>query len=87
MRRLLATLGTLLLCCAALSAQESQGILTGVVRDSVGVLPGATVYLTQDSDEPLYWTVCGEEGDFRLAAPTGDLCRLRAPREGSSGGP
>lgn len=72
MRRLLAILGALLLCCAALSAQESQGILTGAVRDSVGVLPGATVYLTQDSDEPLYWTVCGEEGDFRLAAPTGD---------------
>jgi Carboxypeptidase regulatory-like domain len=62
---------TVLILTASLRAQ-SDGQITGVVRDATGlVLPGATVTATNQSTKASRTATTGTDGTFSVSVPPG----------------
>lgn len=59
---------------ATLSAQNTQGTISGQIQDSQGVLEGATVFLMKDrkKQELVKFTQSDKEGRFSITVPAGD---------------
>lgn len=72
--RFLISLILLFLGVATLSAQNnSQGIISGEIRDSRGILAGASVFLIKDmsTQEVVRHTISDKDGKFSMTAPVG----------------
>lgn len=71
--RILLSIVSLFLWVTTLSAQNSQGIISGEIRDSRGVLVGASVFLIRDmsTQEVVQYTISENNGQFTLTAPVG----------------
>ncbi|MGC4082553.1 MAG: TonB-dependent receptor [Vicinamibacterales bacterium] len=57
-----------ILSAAGLAAQSSTGNMRGTVKDAQGVIPGATVTLTNDENGTTRETVSNETGDYSFPA-------------------
>lgn len=57
-----------------LSAQETQGIVSGNIRDDKGILEGASVFLIKDlsPQEVFQYTASDSNGEFSMKVPLGD---------------
>lgn len=71
--RILLSIVSLFLWAATLSSQSTQGIISGEIRDSRGVLAGASVFLIRDmsTQEIVQHTISEHNGKFTLTAPVG----------------
>jgi hypothetical protein len=81
MRRVLGTIGCLLLVLAAaasVSAQQFTGGVRGSVSDPNGVIPGATVTLTNEGTNVSRETVTNEVGQYNFPAVPPGTYTLRA---------
>ena len=74
MNRISLLLLALLTCAGGLFAQGALTTVTGTVRDSVGTLDGASVFLIRDleSQDIVAHVVSDERGRFSLEVPEGD---------------
>lgn len=74
MNRISLLLLALLTCAGGLFAQDALSTVTGTVRDSVGTLDGASVFLIRDPEtqEIVSHVVSDERGRFALQVPEGD---------------
>jgi len=57
-----------ILSAAGLAAQSSTGTMRGTVKDSQGIIPGATVTLTNDDNGTMRETVSNETGEYSFPA-------------------
>ncbi|MGE3509524.1 MAG: TonB-dependent receptor [Vicinamibacterales bacterium] len=56
----------------ALAGQQTEGVITGVVRDtSGGFIPGAVVQIVNEAGDPATETVSGSQGEYRVDLPAG----------------
>lgn len=71
--RILFLIVSLFLWTIALSAQANEGTISGEIRDSRGVLAGASVFLIKDmsTQEVVQHTISGHNGKFSMTAPVG----------------
>jgi hypothetical protein len=69
------------LSSAGLSAQSSTGAMRGTVKDAQGVIPGATVVLTNEENGTSRETVSNETGEYSFPAlePAAYTVRVEVP--------
>src|SRR5688572_33143464 len=60
------------LCTAGLAARQSNGKVTGVVRDPTGIaVPGVTVTATNQATNAAQTATTGADGSYSLSVPPG----------------
>ena len=71
------------LLTAPARAQEVQGVISGLVRDSSGAaIPGATVRIVNEATRSAVDAVTDERGAFRVGVPTPGRYRIEAGLDG-----